>query len=60
MNTKSDVLGIKAVLRVLLSQMDEQSISELRASCAEVIEHYPSDVRQDALGVVDNLLDLAA
>lgn len=60
MNTKADVLGVKAILRVLLSQMDEQSIDELRASCAEVIEHYPEDMKRDALGVIDNLCDVAA
>ncbi len=57
----ADMLGIKAVLRVLLAEMlDEQAIDSFRAACAEVIAHYPENMRRDALGVVDNLLDLAA
>jgi hypothetical protein len=56
-----EMLGIKAVLRVLLAEMlDEQAIDSFRAACAEVIAHYPENMRRDALGVVDNLLDLAA
>jgi hypothetical protein len=57
----ADMLGMKAVLRVLLAEMlDEQAIDSFRAACAEVIAHYPENMRRDALGVVDNLLDLAA
>jgi hypothetical protein len=57
----ADMLGIKACLRVLLSDMlDEQSIETFRVSCAEVIRNYPDDVKRDAMRVIDNLLDVPA
>jgi len=57
----ADMLGIKACLRVLLSDMlDEQSIETFRVSCAEVIRNYPDDMKRDAMRVIDNLLDVAA
>jgi hypothetical protein len=59
---ESDILAIKAVLAVLISDLDKESIDSLRSSAADVIQHFtlhPHSVKQEAIGAIDNMLDVA-
>jgi len=61
--TTADILAIKAVIAVLISELDDDSIGQLRASAAEVIERFtlhPDSVKRQAISAVDNMLDVAA
>jgi hypothetical protein len=59
-NTTADILAIKAVIAVLIADLDDESIDQLRGSAAEVIQRFtlhPDSVKQQAISAVDNMLD---
>jgi hypothetical protein len=57
---ESDILALKAILSVILLEMDEDSLESLRTSAAGVIAKYSKhseQIKQDAVAAVANVLD---
>jgi hypothetical protein len=57
----ADILAIKSVIAVLIADLDDDAVSELRDAASDVIKNYSlhsEETKREATDRVANLLDL--
>jgi uncharacterized protein (UPF0147 family) len=61
--TTADILAIKAVIAVLISELDDDVTRQLRDAATDVVRNYSrhsEETKREATERIANLLDLAA
>jgi hypothetical protein len=59
----ADILAIKSLIAVLVADLDDDAVGQLRDAASDVIKNYSlhsEEIKREATERIANLLDLAA